>query len=226
MLSSPIVIVAGARGLPRKKGWDRDYLGQPPPLRCGSSREPALPTPWAAGKPLNGPRVTPQRRRPTWGRRLAAGTTSHSDRSHSTANMSISALRFAGLNPEDRAIFAVNARLISCLVTESLLRALYLPIHGFEATGICVLLGNDVSSEPPSQQPCTSRDIVAVVPLRHVPVFRHDSADTRGKEIGLLDPLDMLPLVFEVDADGLKAGEAMVSFVHFSQRPLLKFMQY
>lgn len=117
-------------------------------------------------------------------------------------NMSISALRFAGLNPEDRAIFAVNARLISCLVTESLLRALYFPIHGFEATGICVLLNNDVSSKPPSLQPCELKDVIAVVPLRHVPVFRHDGSDTRGKEIGLLDPLDMFPLVLEVeDAD-------------------------
>lgn len=132
--------------------------------------------------------------------------------------MSISALRFADLNPGDRAIFAVNARLISCLVTESLLRALYLPIHGFEATGICVLLGNDVSSKPPSQRPCTSKDIVAIVPLCHVPVFRHDGTDTRGKEIGLLDPLDMRPLVFEIDADGLGAGESEVYLVRFSQQ--------
>lgn len=138
--------------------------------------------------------------------------------------MSISSLRFAGLNPEDRAIFAVNARLISGLVTESLLRALYFPIHGFEATGICILLGNDVSSKPPSQLPCMSKDIVAVVPLRHVPVFRHDSLDTRGKEIGLLDPLDMLPLVFEVDADGLEAREAEVYLVHFSESLLLKYV--
>lgn len=128
--------------------------------------------------------------------------------------MSISSLRFAGLNPEDRAIFAVNARLISGLVTESLLRALYFPIHGFEATGICVLLGNDVSSKPPSQQPCESKDVVAVIPLRHIPVFRHDGTDTRGKEIGLLDPLDMFPLVFEIDPDGLEAREAEVYLVH------------
>jgi len=138
--------------------------------------------------------------------------------------MSISALRLAGLNPGDRATFAVNARLISCLVTESLLRALYIPIHGFEATGICVLLGNNVSSEPPSQRPYASKDILAIVPLRDVPIFRHDGTDARGKEIGLLDPLDMFPLVFEVDADGLEAREAEVSLVHFYCQPLLKFV--
>jgi hypothetical protein len=130
--------------------------------------------------------------------------------------MSISALRFAHLNPGDRAIFAVNARLVSCLVTESLLRALYFPIHGFEATGICVLLHNQVSSKPPSQEPYESKDILAVVPLQHVPYFRHDGTDTRGKEIGLLDPLDMLPLVFEVDADGTEPKEIEVHHLKLS----------
>jgi len=121
--------------------------------------------------------------------------------------------------------FAVNARIISCLVTESLLRALYIPIHGFEATGICVILNNGVSSKPPSQQPCTSKDIVAVVPLRHLPIFRHDSTDTRRREIGLLEPLDMLPLVFEVDTNDLGVREAEVCPVHFSRLPLLKFVR-
>ncbi|KAG5642423.1 hypothetical protein DXG03_002797 [Asterophora parasitica] len=114
--------------------------------------------------------------------------------------MSISATRLAGLNPQDRAVFATNARLISCLVTESLLRALYLPISGFEATGICVVLGNDVPSD--LSRPYEAKDILAVVPLRHVPLFRHDGTDSRAKEISLLDPLDMLPIVFEVDLEG------------------------
>lgn len=135
--------------------------------------------------------------------------------------MSISALRLAGLNPGDRAIFAVNARLICCLVTESLLRALYFPIHGFEATGICVLLHNGVSSKPPSQKPYESQDVLAVVPLRHVPCFRHDGTDTRGKEIGLLDPLDMLPLVFEVDADGSQPKEIEVHHTDLFHSPLV-----
>lgn len=126
--------------------------------------------------------------------------------------MSVSALRLAALNPGDRAAFATSARLVSCLVTESLLRALYLPIHGFESTGICVLLNSDVSSKPPSEQPYESKDILAIFPLRHVPYFKHDGTDTRGKEIGLLDPLDMMPLCFEVevDIDGTKQPETEV----------------
>ncbi|RDB25516.1 Uncharacterized protein y4xN [Hypsizygus marmoreus] len=120
--------------------------------------------------------------------------------------MSHSATRLSALHPGDRAVFASTARLISCLVTESLLRGLYLPIRGFEATGICVLLTSQVSSEVP-QRAYDAKDILAVVPLRHVPLFRHDGTDDRGKDISLLDPLDMMPLVFEVYPDGIESVE-------------------
>lgn len=103
------------------------------------------------------------------------------------------------LSPANRAAFATTARLISCLVTESLARALYFPIRGFEATGFAVILSGDVSSRPPSEQPYGVNDVLAIIPLLHVPVFKHDGTDFRGKEIGLIDPLDMLPLVFEVN---------------------------
>lgn len=122
--------------------------------------------------------------------------------------MSISASRLAALKPADRAIFAVNARLISCLVTESLLRALYFPIDGFEATGICVVLGNSASSG--TGRIYESSDILAVVPLRYVPLLRQDGTGVRGKAISLLDPLDMMPLVFEVDVDGINTPEIEV----------------
>ncbi|KAJ7183177.1 hypothetical protein C8R46DRAFT_1066173, partial [Mycena filopes] len=48
---------------------------------------------------------------------------------------------------------------------------------------------------------------LAVIPLRHVPVFKHDSADPRGPEIGLLDPMDMLPLVLEFGTDASPPSE-------------------
>lgn len=118
--------------------------------------------------------------------------------------MSVTAARLACLLPGDRAAFATTARLLSCLVTESILRALYFPIHGFEANGICVILNNDVSSEPPALQPYVSKDIFAVIPLHHAPVFKHDGTDSRAKEIALLDPLDMMPVVFEVDPSGTR----------------------
>jgi hypothetical protein len=118
--------------------------------------------------------------------------------------MSVTASRLAHLTPGDRAAFATSARILSCLVTESLLRALYFPLHGFEANGVCVILNNGVSSTPPSPQPYASKDIFAVIPLYHVPVFKHDGTDSRAKEIALLDPLDMMPLVFEVDPDEIE----------------------
>lgn len=124
--------------------------------------------------------------------------------------MSVTAARLACLLPGDRAAFATTARLLSCLVTESILRALYFPIHGFEANGICVILNNDVSSEPPALQPYVSKDIFAVIPLHHAPVFKHDGTDSRAKEIALLDPLDMMPVVFEVDPSGTRPPDTEV----------------
>lgn len=119
--------------------------------------------------------------------------------------MSVTADRLACLSPGDRAAFATSARLLSCLVTESILRALYLPIHGSEANGLCVILNNIASSEPRPLQPYVAQDIFAIIPLCHIPVFKDDDGDSRAKEIGLLDPLDMMPVVFEVDPDGTKA---------------------
>lgn len=101
----------------------------------------------------------------------------------------------AQLAPAERAAFATTARLVSCLVTESLVRALYYPLAGFEATGFSVVLSGDVSSDKSSY---ASQDILAIVLLLYIPVFKHNGIDPRGREIGLLDPLDMLPLVFEI----------------------------
>lgn len=96
--------------------------------------------------------------------------------------------------PADRALFATTARLISCLVTESVVHALYHTLDGFEASGVAVVLCNSTSTIDVNYG---SNDILCVIPLQHVPVFKHDGADPRAPEIGLLDPLDMLPLVFE-----------------------------
>lgn len=99
--------------------------------------------------------------------------------------MAPSTVRFTDLNPSDRAEFATAARLFSCLVTESLVRAVYLPlIGGFEATGICVVLNGALSSLPPSDLACEPKDILAIIPLWHVPIFKHDGKDPRGPEIG------------------------------------------
>lgn len=128
--------------------------------------------------------------------------------------MFISATRLAGLDPGDRAAFATNARLLSCLVTESLRRALYIPISRVDTTGICVILQSDVSSPP--RPTYGSEDILAIVPLLNAPLFRHDGADFRAKEISLVDPLDMLPIVLEVaDVTETIPAEIEVLIIHF-----------
>ncbi|KAJ6466581.1 IucC family-domain-containing protein [Mycena vitilis] len=126
------------------------------------------------------------------------------------SNMPAVTLKFPELPPADRAAFGTAARMLSCLVTESLARGIYLKLaDGLDATGICVVLLADVSSRPPPDiaTAYTPENILAVIPLRHVPVFKHDSADPRGQEIGLLDPMDMLPLVFESSSEGTQPGE-------------------
>ncbi|KAF8888783.1 IucC family-domain-containing protein [Infundibulicybe gibba] len=111
--------------------------------------------------------------------------------------MTVSSHPLASLLPSERAAFATTSRLLSCLITESLSRALYFPLHGFEATGITVVFNSRVSLQS-LDNPYDERDLLAIVPLRHVPIFKHDSQDPRGREIGLLDPLDMMPLTFDV----------------------------
>ncbi|KAJ6570145.1 hypothetical protein DFH09DRAFT_1154136 [Mycena vulgaris] len=112
-------------------------------------------------------------------------------------------LKFPDLAPADRAAFGTAARLLSCLVTESLARGIYLKLgDGFDASGICVVLLADRS-----RPAYTASDILAIIPLRHVPVFKHDGTDPRGQEVGLLDPMDMLPLVFEFATDASQPNE-------------------
>ncbi|KAG6884884.1 hypothetical protein C0993_007549 [Termitomyces sp. T159_Od127] len=109
--------------------------------------------------------------------------------------MSISATRLAHLTPSDRAIFATNARLISCLVTESLLKALYIPIVGFKINGIAVVLLGEFDAPP---RPYQSKDILAIVALQDIPFLDKESEGSYERKIGLLDPLDMVPFIFEV----------------------------
>jgi hypothetical protein len=104
------------------------------------------------------------------------------------------------LAPSQRAAFATASRLLSCLVTESLTRALYIPLVGLEPKAAAVILSAQVSDKPPADTPVYAvSDILAIVPLKHVPIFKHNTSDSRAIEIGLLDPMDMLPVVYVVD---------------------------
>ena len=107
-----------------------------------------------------------------------------------------------GSSSTERAVFATTARLLSCLVTESLVRAIFAPLQWFECVGIGVILKAPISADPTHNFTyCSQRDVLAIVLLRHAPVLKADSSDLRGKEIGLLDPLDMLPVVLVTSGD-------------------------
>jgi hypothetical protein len=102
------------------------------------------------------------------------------------------------LQPSERAAFAVSSRLLASIVTESLLRAYYIPIHSDEARGICVVLSTHTTEEHPvlarSFRPA---DIFAIIPLHQEPVFS-GKFEKHGRPIWLLDPLDMVPCIFEL----------------------------
>ena len=107
----------------------------------------------------------------------------------------------SGLPPFEHAAFAVASRLISCLVTEKILRALYLPIHSAQVAGLLIILSTDVICElPVINRVLRSKDILALVPLLHPPIYYRNSAyqHQHGHLVHLVDPLDMYPTVFEL----------------------------
>ena len=104
------------------------------------------------------------------------------------------------LQPRDRASFAVMSRLISCLVTEQILRAFYVPFRdpSFRSIGLLVVLSTHTISENVDVfRPFHPSDIFAVVPLRSHPVLKDEQSRKHGRLVGLVDPLDMLSPVFE-----------------------------
>jgi hypothetical protein len=104
----------------------------------------------------------------------------------------------SGLPPSKHASFAVISRLVSCLVTEQILRALYLPIAHSQATGVLVVLSTHLISENiTTGRVLRPSDIFALVPLLHPPVFSGVSASKHGRPVGLVDPLDMFPEIYE-----------------------------
>ncbi|KAJ6577417.1 IucC family-domain-containing protein [Mycena capillaripes] len=102
------------------------------------------------------------------------------------------------LPPRDHASFAVSSRLISCLVTESLLRAFYLEAkQSATMAGILVILSASVISEQPViTRTLRPNDIFAIVPLRSPPVFKDTTPTKHGRIVGLVDPLDMIPEIY------------------------------
>jgi hypothetical protein len=102
--------------------------------------------------------------------------------------------------PKEHANFATAARLLSCLVSESLVPAVYRPLrvhrtNRVTVAGFATIFKGGVFLENSAFE---ADNILAVVPLHHAPIFKHDAVhDRHGHQIGLLNPLDMMFTVYE-----------------------------
>jgi hypothetical protein len=113
---------------------------------------------------------------------------------HSVPTWSLS----SRLQPSEMAAFSVTSRLLASIVTESLLDAYYIPILSEETRGICVIFSTHVMEEHPipTGSLCPA-DVFAIIPLHHEPVC-YGTPTRHGRPIWLLDPLDMIPSIFEL----------------------------
>lgn len=110
------------------------------------------------------------------------------------------------LSLADRAAFAVSSRLLSCLVTESLLKAIFIPVDPSSSLsgtcGTCVILSNKANiSNVPVGRPYHPSDVFLLVSLRFPPILKKPVDDAAAAEVGLVDPSDMLPWIFEIRED-------------------------
>lgn len=96
------------------------------------------------------------------------------------------------LSPKHNAQFAVVSRLLSCLVTEGIVLAYYIPISELGKTnGAMVVLSPAIPSHP--DRTIRPDDVLAIVLLRHSPVLLDNIPTCYGRRVGLVDPLDMVP---------------------------------
>lgn len=101
------------------------------------------------------------------------------------------------LNPNDRALFSCSARLLSCLVTESLVEARFYENAVYPGTGFAVIRVQDTRGRPRN----VLSDVLAIVPLHHEPVVDARVCADGSRRIALLDPLDMSPAIFSADLE-------------------------
>ena len=80
-----------------------------------------------------------------------------------------------------------------------MLRAFYLPLAHPRASGVLVVLSNHLMSEMPViDRALQSKDIFTLVPLLNAPLFSGTSVSKHGRPVGLVDPLDMFPEIYEL----------------------------
>jgi len=118
----------------------------------------------------------------------------------------------SGLRPKEHAAFAVSSRLVSCIVTEQLLTAVFLPIQDVpDLAGAMVILNHSRQLKLDSFS-IRPDEVFALVPLHHPPVVEKPpiiGCDTYW--VTLVDPLDMVPMVFRFANHG--GGETIVSSI-------------
>jgi len=123
----------------------------------------------------------------------------------------------AELKPAERAEFATSIRLLSCLVTESLVDALFYPLNGPALAGFTTIQIKALQGSAPSPH-----NTLAIVPLLHTPILRKGKDATPrspAPTIGLLDPLDAAPFIFTFgDHSTSKASLVHAKFTNPSQR--------
>ncbi|TFY82941.1 hypothetical protein EWM64_g1072 [Hericium alpestre] len=130
--------------------------------------------------------------------------TASSSEAYDWDNMTLVAV--ADLDPAERAAFAVTSRLLSCIVTEALLPAVYVPTSAAGACGVCVILTALPSGEDSwRSRPLRREDIFAIVPVHGKPVLKGDASE-RGTQVWMLDPLDMLPSIYDAQEFSLGAS--------------------
>jgi hypothetical protein len=118
------------------------------------------------------------------------------------------------LTPKDHAAFAVASRLLSCLVTEQVLLAFHIPSHELGKTaGVMAVLSPKFVSNP--ERIIKADDLFALVLLHHPPVFLNGVETSAGRRIGLVDPLDMLPEIYELH-QGANGRSVCVSLLPYS----------
>lgn len=103
------------------------------------------------------------------------------------------------MDTRNKAALAISSRLLSCLVTESLLRAFFIPVESKDSKGILVILSPGFINEGVNiQRTLRSNDIFAIVPLHRAPVLSATTPGNHGYSVGLVDPLDMMPSIYEL----------------------------
>ncbi len=102
-------------------------------------------------------------------------------------------------SPRERAAFAGMSRLISCLVTEQILPALYFALDASETLALGFMLVGSMPGHSGDNRILHADDIFVIVPLCHTPVLGRGIIADTGRPIELVDPLDMLPFVYQVE---------------------------